>query len=142
MYNFLKKLIKHLWIHRKEFAKYFIVGISGVVIDMGLLVLFKEVFDIPPVWAVVIIQLLMIAYIFLLNKYWSFRNKEIDHRQLVRFIILAGFNYLFSVFTMYIFNNILEFDYRLVRLATIAVMVSWNFFLYKHWVYANNNYVS
>jgi putative flippase GtrA len=137
----LKKLIKHLWTFRREFAKYFIVGISGVVIDMGLLVLFKEVFAIPPVWAVVIIQLLMIVYIFLLNKYWSFRNKEVDHRQLVRFLILAGFNYLFSVLVMYIFNDLLGFEYKLVRLATIAVMVSWNFFLYKHWVYANNSHI-
>jgi len=50
-------------------------------------------------------------------------------------LALAGFNYGFSVFAMYLFNHLFNFDYRFVRLATIATMVAWNFFLYKYWVY-------
>jgi putative flippase GtrA len=36
---------------------------------------------------------------------------------------------------MYVFNHGFGFDYRLVRICSIALMVSWNFFLYKYWVY-------
>lgn len=130
------KVIKYFWSLRREFTKYFIIGIFGVVLDMSSMILFKEVFGWTPVVAVIVNQAFLLAYIFLLNKYWSFRNKEMPHKQIVRFLTLAGFNYLISVFAMYIFNHKLEFDYRLVRLVTIALAVSWNFFLYKYWVYA------
>lgn len=119
----------------QQFIKYFIIGCSGVVLDMSTLILFKEVFGWSPVMSVVINQILLLTYIFCLNKFWSFKNREMPHRQIVRFLILAGFNYVFSVITMYVFNHKLNFDYRLVRVASIAMMVSWNFFLYKYWVY-------
>ena len=92
--------------------------------------------------AMILNQIILLNYNFLLNKYWSFRNRAMPHKQLVRYLSLAIFNYLFAVGTMYLFNHILNFDYRLVRVATIAIMVSWNFLLYKYWVYKVENVVS
>ena len=129
------KLLKYFWSLRRQFAKYFIIGISGVILDMVTLVLFKEVFGIAPTIAVIVNQILLLSYNFYLNKNWSFREKSMPHKQIARFLILALGNYIFSVGAMYIFNHVLDFDYRLVRLATIAIMVSWNFLLYKYWVY-------
>lgn len=131
----VKKTIAYAWSVRKEFAKYFIVGFSGLFIDMATLILFKEVFGLNPVFAVIINQVLLLGYNFSLNKYWSFRNKAMPHRQVVRYLTLAGLNYAFSVGMMYAFSDHLGYDYRLVRIGTIAVMVAWNFFLYKYWVY-------
>lgn len=131
----LKKLVQYLYSLRREFAKYFIVGFSGVFLDLGSLILFKEIFGWWPVFAVAVNQVIILAYNFTLNKYWSFRNQEMPQWQLVRYLSLAGFNYIFSVVIMYIFNHELGFDYRLVRLGTIIIMVAWNFFLYKYWVY-------
>jgi putative flippase GtrA len=127
--------ITYAWSLRREFAKYFIVGISAVVFDMGTLIAAKELLHIPPTFAVVVNQAFVLVYVFLVNKYWSFRNREVPHKQAVRFLSLAAFNYAVSVFTMYVFHDTIGFDYRLVRLGTIALMVSWNFFLYKYWVY-------
>lgn len=131
----IKKIISYFWSLRREFTKYFIVGFSGLFLDMGSLILFTEVFGLLPVVAVLVNQAFLMSYNFTLNKYWSFKNKAVPHKQLVRYFTLAAFNYTFSVITMYFFNHILEFDYRLVRIATIAFMVSWNFFLFKYWVY-------
>ncbi len=131
----IKKTANYLWSLRREFTKYFIVGFSGLFLDMGSLILFTEVFEIVPVVSVILNQVFLLAYNFSLNKYWSFRNKAMPQKQLVRYLTLALFNYGFSVLTMYLFNHLLDFDYRLVRIATIVVMVSWNFFLYKYWVY-------
>lgn len=131
----IKKGILYFWSLRREFAKYFIVGFSGLFLDMGSLIIFAEIFGWMPVMAVLVNQIFLLTYNFTLNKYWSFRNKAMPHKQLVKYLSLAGFNYIFSVFTMYFFNHILEFDYRAVRIITIAVAVSWNFFLYKYWIY-------
>jgi predicted neutral ceramidase superfamily lipid hydrolase len=49
-------------------------------------------------------------------------------------LVVLG-DYLFSIAAMYVFNDRLGIDYRLVRIASIALAVSWNFFLYKYWVY-------
>lgn len=131
----LKKTLHYLWNLRRQFIKYFIVGFSGLFLDIGSLILFKEVLGISPVLAVVINQIFLLTYNFSLNKYWSFRNKEMPQKQIVRYGILAGANYLVSVSAMYIFNHRFGFDYRIVRVGTIILMVSWNFFLYKYWVY-------
>ena len=124
-----------MWSVRHQFAKYFVVGLSGVILDIASLILFKEVFGLVPVVAVIINQAVLIVYIFYLNKYWTFRNKEMPHRQMTKFLLLALWNYFFSVVSMFVFNAQLEFHYILVRMLTILVMVSWNFFLYKYWVY-------
>jgi putative flippase GtrA len=134
----IKKIFNYFYSVRHQFAKYFVVGFSGLFIDMGTLILFKEKFGWIPVLAVAVNQLIVLVYNFTLNKYWSFANKEMPHKQLVRYLTLAGFNYGFSVLIMYIFNHEVGFDYRLVRIGTIILMVSWNFFLYKYWVYREN----
>jgi len=131
----VKKVISKLWYARYQFAKYVIVGTSGFVLDMATLIYFKEHLGMMPVMAVVVNQMIVLTYNFSLNKWWSFKNKEIPHKQLVRYLTLAGFNYAFSVLTMWVFADLLGQDYRIVRLLTVMLMVLWNFLLYKYWVY-------
>lgn len=132
----VKKTLNFFWSHRLQFSKYFAVGISAVVIDMVSLIFLKESLGINPIVAVIINQIFIIFYVFLLNKHWSFKEKGETRRQMIRFIVVVAYNYCFSVVAMYIFNYRLNFDYRLVRLSSIILAVSWNFFLYKYWVYA------
>jgi putative flippase GtrA len=132
----VKKTLAFFWSHRVQFSKYFIVGISAVVIDMATLIFFKEYLGIKPVIAVIINQVLLVFYVFYMNKHLSFKEKGETHRQMIRFFVVVTYNYFFSVTAMYIFNHRLNFDYRLVRLGSIILAVSWNFFLYKYWVYA------
>jgi len=123
---------------RHEFSKYFIVGFGGLFFDIGSLMLFKEFLKFSPTVSVVFNQILVLVINFTLNKYWSFSNKAMPHKQVVRYLILAGWNYLFAIFTMYLISEVMGYDYRIVRLGTIAMAVSWNFFLYKYWVYTGD----
>jgi putative flippase GtrA len=120
---------------RRQLIKYFIVGLISVVLDIYSLVLIKEALAINPVAAVALNQLLIIFFNFALNKYWSFGNRNLPYRQFVRYLILTAFDYGFGILTMYLFHQLLGLNYLIVRLATIAVMVSWNFLLYKFWIY-------
>ena len=131
----VKRVLRFCWTVRYEFLKYTIVGTSGVFIDMGTLIAFKEFLSLSPTTAVFLNQALLMVYNFTLNKYWSFKSVSVPHKQMIRYLTLAVFNYSFSVATMYLFNGIFDFDYRLVRLCTIIVAVSWNFLLFKYWVY-------
>lgn len=130
-----RRLVKYAKSIKAEFVRYFVIGVSTVAIDMGTLFVLKEYVGFLPVIAVALNQLLVITYNFNLNKYWSFRNKEVPHKQFVRYLMLAGFNYTFSILIMLLFNQFFGLDYLIVRLASIIVMVAWTFFVYKYWVY-------
>lgn len=131
----LQPLLHRLWSLRREFAKYFMVGVSGVVLDIGTLVIFTKVFNVPPFVGVILNQSITLTYNFILNKYWSFRNRDLPGQQIARYLSLMGMNYLFAVGVMYLGNERLGIHYLIVRLGTIAIMMGWNFFLYKYWVY-------
>ncbi|HSR88911.1 MAG TPA: GtrA family protein [Candidatus Udaeobacter sp.] len=137
-----KKTFLHFWSMRDQFIRYFVIGIGAVILDVGSLYLLKEYLHLRPVVAVIINGLFLFNYVFFLNKYWAFKSTGITHKQVIRFLILAGINYLISITWMYIFNHQLGFNYLWVRVANIALSVAWNFLLYRHWVYKTDQAVS
>ena len=145
----IKKAITKLWSMRAQFVKYFIIGIGAVVLDIGSL-RFLVNLNINPILSVVINQLIIVNLVFLLNKYWAFGAKGTTHEQIVKFYLVAGFNYFFAVAWMWFFTNIINLYYYIeylgvsqtnyyltVRLVNVALAVSWNFLLYKFFVYAH-----
>lgn len=133
----IKKLVSFLWSLRQQFMKYFVVGVSGLFLDFAIFALLSDVILITAWISEAITKALATGYNFTLNKYWSFESDKKGYRQLVRFLILAGFNYVFAVVAMYFFNGKLGVQKYFVKASTVAMMVSWNFFLYKYWVYGD-----
>ncbi len=131
LYTFAAKL----WSHRQQFFRYFIVGGSAFVLDMTSLYLIKENFNLEPVQAVVINQAFILAYVFFLNKKWSFGATGQTRSQLIRFLTLAGSNYLISIAWIWFFAHYLTVHYLIARVLNIILATSWNFLLYKYWVY-------
>jgi putative flippase GtrA len=135
----LSKLKTHflelIWPQRVFFMKYAVVGSSGFLLDMLLLKILKEHFGIRPLFGVLISQAVVLLYIFLLNKYWSFNTRQWQHIQAIKFGTLASFNYLFGFAMMYFLNEKLEIHYLIVRGISLVFIVSWNFLLYRYWVY-------
>jgi putative flippase GtrA len=119
----------------QEFIKYFFVGVSSFVLDMSSLILLKESLFSSASVAVLFNQIFIILYNFNLNKYWTFSNKLDNKKQFVKYLTLILFNYIFSVLIMYLFSDRMGIDYRIIRTGTIMVMVMWNFYIYKFWVY-------
>ena len=130
-------IIKQFWIHRFQFLRYFITGTSGFILDMGTLIFFKEIIGLTPLLSVILNQLIIVNYIFLLNKFWTFKARGVTKSQALRFWLLMGWNYMFAIFLMWLGNSILNFNYILVRIAGIAIVVTWNFWLYKYWIFVD-----
>ncbi|KKS30979.1 MAG: membrane protein [Candidatus Amesbacteria bacterium GW2011_GWA2_42_12] len=145
----MRKIFSYLYSVRKQFLNYFITGISGTILDIGLLFLFTNVGHMRPVFAVMINQLVVFGYIFLLNKYWTFRATGTTHKQVMRFLVVYAGNYCIAVAWMWLFTErfnfganlghiylLLEVYYNiLVRMANIALSICWNFLIYKYFVY-------
>lgn len=132
-----KKLIYKVWSWRHQFIKYFIIGVSGLTLDIGLLWLLKEYGHLRAVVAIVFSQIVVLTYNFTLNKLWAFGSRELSHAQFLRYFITAGWNYFFAIGFMWFFNEKLGYHYLMVRLTSIALMVSWNFLLYRFWIFAH-----
>lgn len=142
-------MIEKLRLLRAEFTRYFAIGVSALFLDISSLYFLKEYLSLTPTVAVVLNQLIILNYIFLLNKFWAFKSKGVTHRQIIRFYILSGANYIVSIIWMWLFTEywavgkflpINDKDvYLVVRLGNIALSVAWNFLIYKYWVYKTEN---
>ncbi len=128
-------VVARAWEERVKFTKYVIVGVSSVAIDISLLVIFVDIISINPTVVVVLNQAFVLGFNFTLNKKWSFGSAGKTHHELVRYLILAAWNYLFSVGAMYVGNEQWGIHHLIVRIASIACMVLWNFALFRFWVY-------
>ena len=142
----VKKFLHFLW--EKSFLQYFIVGCTSFLLDFFSLIFFREVLNFNPVLSVACNQVITLTFVFLLNKFWSFKAVGRTKHQVARFFVLAAFNYCFAILWMWLFTkhisvslhlNILgqtrDLWYLLVRVANIFLAISWNFFTYKYWVY-------
>jgi len=129
----------HLWSARHQFVRYFFVGFSGLFLDMGTLYVLTDLWRIRPVLAVGINGLLMLNYIFFLNKYFTFKSNGVTHKQMIKFFVLSGFNYIIAILWMYFFNEKLGINHLLARVSNIIASVAWNFLIYKFWVYKHQD---
>jgi len=122
---------------RVQFARYFVVGISAFIMDMFSLWIFIDWFHWPAIISLMINQLIVLSYVFYLNKSWAFKSSGQTKKEVKRYLILYFFNYIFAIGWMWFWHNKLGFEPKLVRLANIILAVSWNFLLYKFFVYHN-----
>ncbi|MCX6779828.1 MAG: GtrA family protein, partial [Candidatus Magasanikbacteria bacterium] len=79
------------------------------------------------------------SYIFNLNKRWAFKSGGQTHKEVQRYFILYIFNYIFAIVWMWVWHNHFGFEPKLVRLTNIILAVSWNFLLYKYFVYSDKS---
>lgn len=131
----IKKIFARAWHLRHEFTKYFIIGFSSFLLDVGSLYILKNHIDLKPYIAVMINQPLILLYIFFLNKHWSFKADGFTRKQMMRFLCVAGMNYIISAAWMWTFNEKFGLQYIIARTLNVIVAVGWNFMLYKYWVY-------
>lgn len=133
--DYISETISYFWALRFQVIKYIVIGVITVIFDMATLIFFKETLKFNPVLAVSANQIFIIVGNFALNKYWAFESSTLPYKQFIRYIILAAFNYSLSIFVMWVFSQVFDYDYRIVRLVTIFISAIWTFFIYKYWVY-------
>ena len=128
-------IVKYIKKFKVQLSRFLIICVTSTIIDLFSLFILKEKLNFNPVFAVSINQFFVIMYNFLLNKYWSFNSKKMPLQQFIKYLILVLFNYLISIFLMYIFYQKLHINYIVIRLFSICFMFIVNFILYKNWIY-------
>lgn len=132
----VKMIIVWLWNERTRISKYLISGFSAFAIDWGTYAICTRALHFNEYVANILSVLLGATCAFLANKYWSFNRRENTVRQSQRFVLLAICNYAFQQFGFVFALSMLHINDLIAKVLLIGMMVSWNFLLYKYWVYA------
>lgn len=140
---------------RVRFLKFSFVGITGTIVDFGIMNLLRIVLDLPLVWAQAISFFCAVINNFLWNRYWTYpesRDKGI-HQQLIQFFIINIIGILIRTplitwldklflnlfdridFNLPIENYVLSQNVALT--VSIAIVLFWNFFANRYWTYSN-----
>lgn len=118
----------------RRFLVYVGVGAVGFAVDFGLLVLLREVFG-APVWLATTVAFWgSLGVVFLSNKYLTFGAQGAGHRQLVRYFILLGFNYLATLGVIWLAERT-GLGYQLGKVISVAMTTLWNYVAYQLWVF-------
>jgi len=56
-------------------------------------------------------------------------------RQMTKYLLLLGFNYLYSIFGLYFLVEVFGIYYLIAKVIIAMTMVSWNFALFRYVIY-------
>lgn len=140
---------------RIRFLKFAFVGVTGTIVDFGLMNLLRLVFDIPLIWAQAISFTIAVFNNFLWNRFWTYPDSrsKAAHRQLIQFslINLVGIairtpmiTWLDKVLLRLIDQSSLSLpienfviSQNLALACSVGVIMLWNFFANRYWTYSD-----
>lgn len=120
--------------HLGQFALYVLSGGTAAVVDFGSYAVLIRL-GVWYVGATVVSGVLGFFTTFLMNKYLAFKKRNDFMRHLLRFFIVDMANIIVGAAALYGLVDGLGMDKQIAKLLTMGMVVLWNFFLYKFFVY-------
>jgi len=122
----------------KQAAKYYAVGASGVLVNLGLLFYLTEYVGL---WYFLSYTLAISASItsnFILNKFWTFRDSINSQRTIVMYVKFASVSFLgmaIQLSSVYFLVESLSIYYMLAALISISIAGAINFIINRSWTF-------
>lgn len=123
-----------------SFVRYLFIGTTTFVIDFGLFNLMSLVLGVKPIYANLTSTFLSLFFNFTMSNFWTFKlDGSHKSRKLIRYAILATFNYFFQNFSMYLFIENTDINHNIAKAIITITVMAWNFLLYKLWVFKDGD---
>ncbi len=122
----------------KQAAKYYAVGASGILVNLGLLFYLTEYVGL---WYFLSYTLAISASItsnFILNKFWTFRDSLNSQRTIVMYVKFVSVSILgmaIQLGTVYLLVELLAIYYMLAALVSISIAGAINFMINRSWTF-------
>ena len=122
----------------KQAAKYYAVGASGVLVNLGLLFYLTEYVGL---WYFLSYTLAISASItsnFILNKFWTFRDSINSQRTIVLYVKFSSVSFLgmgIQLGSVYFLVESLSVYYMLAALISISIAGAINFIINRSWTF-------
>lgn len=122
-----------------SFIRYLIIGFSTFFFQIILLYFISTTLGAEKVKANIVSTLICMVYNFLMSNFWTFKaGTKSGGKKLGKYLGLAAFNYIFDTIFAFPFLAItLGINQYLVKVIITAIVISWNFILYKLWIFKN-----
>lgn len=121
-----------LTLHLEQVIRFAFCGGTAMLIDMGTLYFQVEHLHIDQFLAVYPSAVLSLTFVFLSNKFFTFRGHEGSwFRQIAKFLMVYGVGAGFNI-TIYTLLTVLGVYYLVSKLIAIAIVAFWNYAL-LHW---------
>ncbi len=140
---------------RVRFLKFSLVGITGTIVDFGVMNIMSLAFNLPLVWAQAISFTLAVLNNFLWNRFWTYpesRTKKAP-KQLLQFVFINMIGILIRTPLIPWLNQVIlnlmnrasislvienyVISQNLALAISIVIVLFWNFFANRYWTYGN-----
>ncbi|NLO70121.1 MAG: GtrA family protein [Porphyromonadaceae bacterium] len=112
-----------------QLFRYAFSGGTAFILDTGLMVLLKEVFQVHYLVAATVGFIVGLTYTYLLSINWIFDERRLKNKwnELLIFTIIGIFGIGLTLFFMKFFTDILLSHYVLSKVLTTIIVSLWNF---------------
>ncbi|MCL5264622.1 MAG: GtrA family protein [Chloroflexi bacterium] len=118
-----------------KFAKFAIVGFSGVGVNAGFLFVLYEVLRMPLIAASAISVEAAIINNFTLNSWWTFNDSELSVYKFAKFNLVSLGGMIITVMTLHALVSNSGIYYQIANLVGITLATIWNFALNLLWTW-------
>lgn len=113
----------------KKMVKFAMTGGVAAIIDLGGLQIMVRYLSVPAEVAVILSSLISVIFVFIFNKFFTFRDKSARYvSQIIKFALVYGFAIILNGFVSNIFLW-LGFHYLLAKVIAIGIGAVINFVL-------------
>lgn len=117
--------------------RYTAVGLSGTLLDFGVLFALVEYGRVPVLTASVVSFILATLNNFLLNKRWTFQDSSKRLvKQYLKFSIVSVIGLLLNTLLLFLLVYVVNVWYILAKALASGVILFWNFSIHKFWTFA------
>lgn len=122
-------------VYQHSLFRYIFVGGSTFILDFILLVVLKEIVNLPLEVATTIAYWSSIGYNFYLNRRWTFSASESNSLKAHAILYggLLAFNYVFTLVFISIVSD--HIHYTMAKILATAISISWTYLTYKHVIF-------
>ena len=130
----LIKMVDHLV--TMNFIRYLIIGFTTLGLDFAFYYLLDKTTHWENIYINMSSTLLSLGFNFYMSNFWTFKaGKKSKMKKMGKYASLALFNYFFTNFFFFIVNVVFGISAIITKLVATAIIVSWNYFLYKLWIF-------
>lgn len=123
-----------------SFIRYLIIGFASFGMDFGIFYILDRFTPVKGLIANLISTLITWIFNYLMMNFWTFKagGKSLS-KKMKRYFVLATFNYIFNNVVFQIMAVNLGINSLFTKVIITGLIVCWNFFLYKLWVFKNDS---
>lgn len=119
----------------KYFARYIVVGLSNTLIYSGLLWFFLAMDRFAYPTSIAFAFSLAMIFQYFANKYYTFEVRSLSVSEVIRYFVLAGLNYIISVFLVWIGLDLLHLNFLAASVISAGFVAGFGFLMSMLWVY-------